>query len=560
MAGGTANGTSDPDFERYRKAATERGKWDGILDDAYRYAIPNHDPRGGETAGQKRNVEVYDSTAVTAVDQRAARLHGLLYPPFKEFQDFATDGDDTNLSDMDDGEDKSALKEFIEDAKRRFHSAIERSNFHVEIHPTLKDAQISIGALLVHQGSADNPLRFEAVPVSQVIPEEGPDGIIRTVFRTHRVKGRSVSDRWPDAKLPQDMADKVRDNPDEEIAFVEGTIHDSKADRYRYVVWVEEGTKRVVERKYKTSPWVVFRMDKAPGETMGRGSVLSCLPDIQVANKVVELVLMNAAFAVSGIWQAEDDGVLNPATVKLVPGAIIPKGSGKGLEPLVPGVKFDVSQLLLTDLRQKIHLTIMGPSLPPDEQAGKTTAYEVSVRQRTQESIEVPVSLRLLTELDYGLAMRILDILQSRAMAGSSYYIPPLVMGDKKLRPVPTSPLIKLQDLADAEEAISALTQLLQLAGPQVVAAIVDVEKFARWFLEYRGFPMHLVRRVEDVLKQQVMAQRAAQMAAQQAGAVPGGQMPPAGQDAAAAFPPAGGAGAPPLAALAQAMGGQAGG
>src|SRR3546814_6808214 len=62
---------------------------------------------------------------------------------------------------------------------------------------------------------------------------------------------------------------------------------------------------------------------------------MKALPDIKTANKVVELILKNASIAVTGIWQADDDGVLNPATVRLVPGAIIPKAQGSaGLTPL----------------------------------------------------------------------------------------------------------------------------------------------------------------------------------------------------------------------------------
>ena len=77
---------------------------------------------------------------------------------------------------------------------------------------------------------------------------------------------------------------------------------------------------------------------KAPGEGYGRSPVMKALPDIKTANKVVELVLKNASIAVTGIWQADDDGVLNPAAVKLVPGAIIPKAVGSaGLAPLQCG-------------------------------------------------------------------------------------------------------------------------------------------------------------------------------------------------------------------------------
>lgn len=64
----------------------------------------------------------------------------------------------------------------------------------------------------------------------------------------------------------------------------------------------------------------------------GRSPVMKALPDIKTANKVVELILKNASISVTGIWQADDDGVLNPANVRLVPGAIIPKAVGsKGL-------------------------------------------------------------------------------------------------------------------------------------------------------------------------------------------------------------------------------------
>ena len=50
---------------------------------------------------------------------------------------------------------------------------------------------------------------------------------------------------------------------------------------------------------------------------------MKCLPDIKTANKVVELILKNASIAVTGIWQADDDGVLNPANIELKPGATV---------------------------------------------------------------------------------------------------------------------------------------------------------------------------------------------------------------------------------------------
>src|SRR3712207_8885699 len=82
----------------------------------------------------------------------------------------------------------------------------------------------------------------------------------------------------------------------------------------------------------------------------------------------------------TGIWQAEDDGVLNPATVRLVPGTIIPKAPGSaGLTPLAAPGNFDISQLVLNDLRARIRAAMLADRLGPPQDA-KMTATEVLER------------------------------------------------------------------------------------------------------------------------------------------------------------------------------------
>lgn len=131
---------------------------------------------------------------------------------------------------------------------------------------------------------------------------------------------------------------------------------------------------------FDTSPFINFRWLKAPGEVYGRSPVMKALPDIKTANKVVELVLKNASIAVTGIWQADDDGILNPANIKLVPGAIIPKAVGsKGLTPLEAPGKFDISQLVLDDLRSRINHALLADSLAQIS-APNMTATEVLER------------------------------------------------------------------------------------------------------------------------------------------------------------------------------------
>ncbi len=475
-------------LQRFARAAARRQHWDQLLDDAYAYALPNHAaPRGG-MVGRGRDREIFDNTAVQALHWRKSRLHGQLFPPFKPWMDF-----EAPESLMHDAEARQAFDLHAAEVREKFHGAIEASNFHIEIDPALGDALISTGALMVHAGSLNRPLRFEAIPARELTPEEGRDGMLATIFRQMRLPARRILTRWPDAALPEELARITREQPDTEIEVIEAILADDPGAPASYEVWCVgqpgiTGETMLLQRRFAVSPVIAFRTDKAPGEWMGRGPVLNALADIKTANKVVELILKNASIAVTGIWQAEDDGVLNPANIQLVPGAIIPKAVGsQGLTPLDAPGRFDVSQIVLENLQRSIREAIMGPGLPPAS-AGSRTAFEIDVRQQEFEAVELPMSLRLLTELDYPLADRVLSILSSPAMIGSPYYVPPFEVDGERIRPKPTSPLVRLQEIADATAAQAAYMQAAT-AFPDLLDQVVDRTGYLRDFLKRNSFP-----------------------------------------------------------------------
>ncbi len=492
-------------LRRFERAKSQRQQWDGLLDDAYRYAIPNHDPRGTETRGSQRDIEVYDNTAVNAVQWKKARLHGQLFPPFREWMDFTP-----NLDLYEKG-NEDQWRQFFKNARERFHAAIEVSNFHIEIDPALGDACISTGCLMVHAGSPENPLRFEAVPIAQLIPEEGPDGMIKTLFREWRITGRQVKEKWPDADLPGPVKQRISQEPDDHLPVIEALLHEYSTDTCRYEVWLTGGYENssdtlIVTRHYHVSPAIAFRMDKAPGEWMGRGPVLNVLGDIKTANKVVELILKNASIAATGIWQADDDGVLNLSNIKLAPGTIIPKAQGsQGLQPLEAPGRFDVSQIILQQLQENIRRGIQGPTLPPTDQ-GTRTATEIDARVAEHQAVELPISLRLLSELDYPLADRVLSILSSPDMAGSPYYIDVSGITSQGLSLVPASPLVRLQDLADSARNQQIYAQAAQLF-PDIIGNVVNRSGYLKGALGKAGFPAEYFLSAEQQAEAEALMQ-----------------------------------------------------
>ena len=84
-----------------------------------------------------------------------------------------------------------------------------------------------------------------------------------------------------------------------------------------------------------SNPFICFRWSKCAGEVYGRGPLINALSSIKTTNLTIQLILENAQMSISGIYQMEDDGVINPDTINLVPGTIIPKAMGSaGLQPI----------------------------------------------------------------------------------------------------------------------------------------------------------------------------------------------------------------------------------
>ena len=77
-----------------------------------------------------------------------------------------------------------------------------------------------------------------------------------------------------------------------------------------------------------SNPFICFRWSKCAGEVYGRGPLINALSAIKTTNLTIELILENAQMAISGVYQMEDDGVINPDTIQLSPGIYHTKSYG----------------------------------------------------------------------------------------------------------------------------------------------------------------------------------------------------------------------------------------
>jgi len=526
---------------RFERARAARSAWEAHWQESYDFVLPHRQPFGRNESGERRHDRVFDATAADAVEQLAASLLGQLTPPWSRWFGFVP-GPDLGP------EEKERLTPRLERMAATVQGHLDRSNFAVEIHQCYLDlVTAGTASLLVEEAAPGEPsaLRFTAVPLAEMVLEEGTEGRLDRTYRMREMTAEQLLARFPDADLTsggrggsgagagagigigigigigagagagrgdrtsgaggrvggwggsaagrepgggrshaggRDLADDQ-----ERLAVLEAVLPDGPAYRWQVVLAPTGSAPRLLaDGRFSHTPFISFRWLKSPGESYGRSPVMKALPDIKTANKVVELVLKNASIAVTGMWQADDDGVLNPATIRLVPGAIIPKAVGSaGLTPLANPARFDVSQLVLDDLRRRIRHALYVDRLGQVDDP-RMTATEVLERAAEMARLLGATYGRLQAELLTPLLLRVTALLRRRGE------IPDLAFDGRLIALQYRSPLAQAQAQRDIQATLRWLESGAAL-GAEAMAA-VDLAAAARWLGEALGVPATLIR------------------------------------------------------------------
>jgi hypothetical protein len=469
-------------LKRFRKAKERRTAWESHWQECYDFALPLRDSILHQAnPGEKKADRLFDGTAPDAVDQLAASMLSELTPPWAKWFGL-TPGHELSPEERDQA--APALERIVATLQSHF----DRSNFSVEMHQCYLDAVTGgTASLLFEEAPPGEPsaFRFTAVPLSQLVLEEGPEGRPDISFRRTELSLAGLRSRFPMAELPEDMVRAATADPDQRFPVVEAVVPAGHGYRYAAVLDTEGEGVVLDHGGFEMSPFINFRWLKAPGEVYGRSPVMKALPDIKTANKVVELILKNASIAVTGIWQADDDGVLNPANIKLVPGTIIPKAVGSaGLQPLQAPGRFDLSQMVLDDLRRNIRRALLADKLGQPN-APTMTATEVLERSAEMARLLGATYGRLQAELLTPLITRAVHILRRRGE------IPDVAVDGRSVDLQYRSPLAQTQARRDAANLLGWI-QALGTLGPAVLQT-VDATAAARWLGRAFNVPAELV-------------------------------------------------------------------
>ena len=408
---------------------------------------------------------------------------------------------------------RDSVNNELEEVTEYVFEVIQNSNFGQEVHESFMDLALGTGVLHVEEGDAINPVNFTALPLPHVVLDVGPDDRIDHVYRERDIRYSDIKILYPKATINPRLGSQMTSNPDGRTKVLEIICRDySKPNEDAFFCIIFDiATKCLLKyEEYKgtgSNPFICFRWSKDPGAVYGRGPLINALSAIKTTNLTIELILENAQMAISGVYQMDDDGVINPDTINLVPGTVIPKApNSAGLQPVKAAGSFDVANLILSDMRLNIKRALYNDMLGnPDRTPASAT--EIAERMADLSRRIGSAFGRLQAELVQPVLQRVVYILKKQGRIN----IPTINGRQIKVRSV--SPLSQAQSNQD----ITSINRFLELVGvrfgPELVNVLINSEETAVYLAKKFGVPDYLLRDLEE---RKAIVEMAQQMQQQQ--------------------------------------------
>lgn len=489
-------------IKRINKARqNKKAQWESHLRECYRYALPESQTFDNFSPGQKKREYVFDSTAEYALEDYAGRLESQLVPAWRKW--FMLEAG----SEIPDKK-KQQVEEYLEEATDIIFHHINHSNFNGQIKETFLDLGISTGSIIVEEGDGiRSALNFRSVSLSEVLIEKSALGIVETVWRDIKVNVQDIKYIWANAVLNDKLTQMLEENP--EVDLVEGVAKDEKTGKYITMLLDETNKDTLLEEEDDSSEWIVFRESTIPGEVYGRGRIMRALPDIKTLNKMVEDHLRAAAWSANPMFTATDDGIINPYTQSIYPGAIMVVGSNDSrnptLAPLQTGGDYNVLQYDIGRLQESIRTVMISKPFGSIQETPVRTATEMSIRDADMQATSGSATGKLQTELLERLLNQVVKILVRLGK------LVPMKIDGKEITIKFTSPMARQQDADEIMQFLKAI-EIMAMFPPEVVEREIKIEDGPGYITDKMGIPKSFKR--SDLEKKEYDKNKQAQLEA----------------------------------------------
>ena len=482
----------------------KRSNWESHWQEVSDYMLPRKAEITKQRArGDKRHVQIFDATAIHALELLAASLHGMLTSSANKW--FSLRFKETDLNDIDEA------KEWLENSTRRMYDAIAKSNFQQEIFECYFDLIAFGTACLMIEEDQEDTLLFSARHIKEIYIQENKKGFVDTIYRKFKMPVQAVIDKFGADNVSKDTLTAFKKSPFEETTLVHvarprSNFDSQKKDKQNMPVesiYFEFESGHIISiGGFNEMPYVIPRYLKASTETYGRSPGMNALPDVKVLNKMVENGLKAAAKQIDPPLLVPDDGMLAP--IRMSPGSInfFRSGSRERIEPLQINANTNVSLNNENQRRDAIAKMFHVDQLLITENRNMTAT---EVLQRNEEKMRIlgPVLGRLQSELLSPLIIRVFNMMLRQGLFMPS----PDILQQQELNIEYVSPMALAQRGQELQSLMRGLEIFGSLSQTMPVMDYIDDNGMVKQIIEILGLPAKVIK--SDAEVQQVREERA---------------------------------------------------
>lgn len=402
---------------------------------------------------------------------------------------------------LDAGQESEDENTWLDQSARIIFDNIHGSNFDAAAFECAVDMMPAGWFVLYIDEAKEGGYHFEQWPLGQCyISSSKQGGVVDTIFREVEMTVEQIVAEYGIDKVSSKVADAYNaEKYDEKFVIVHAIyprqVHAVNGRMAKNLPFaschIEVQTKHLLrESGYHEFPCAVPRWMLVPGSPYPTGPMSNALGAIRTINDIKALELANLDLATAGMWIAEDDGVLNPRSIKIGPRKVIVANSVDSMKALTPGTDFNIAFNAEDRLQAAIRKAMLADQLQPQD-GPAMTATEVHVRVQLIRQLLGPIYGRLQAEYLQPLVTRCFGIAYRAGILGQA----PESLQNRVFTVKYLGPLARAQRLEDVT-AMDRFEQSL-LAESQADPTVLDVYDFEDAAIQrsnYLGVPQTLIR------------------------------------------------------------------
>lgn len=492
--------------KRYDRLITDRSVAQQQWEDIEFYVTP-YRGRFFKDESEEGSIEwerggVFDSTAPTAHQNLAARLHGTLSNPAIRWFDIRYRDEELNK--------KPEVAKWLATANERVYYALQDSNFNLEVNETYQDiCGFGTSAMFLEDGD-DDPLIFTSIPLKEFCFETDWRGQVLRFYRCLEMTPAQIISQFGEDGVPDDIieADKAGKDAKRDVLFAIYPRHNriaelgkmQRSDRrpWAYCYFLKESFEMLgKEGGYYEMPVFCPRWRKTNSSVWGNSPAHLAMADIKSLNRARQIQLEGSEMKITPPIFAEERAIMSDLDMSA--SALNVVRSIEGINPFNTGFDVFVSDHMVEQLQQSVRDYFFYDQLSmPAPQGTPATAYEISVRYEQLQKLLGPTMGRLQNDL--------LDPIVSRAfrLLARNGQIPPppdaVVEAGAEFEIEYVGSLSNAQkaDRAASLERYAVSVANLAPTMPEVLE-VVDQDELSRQLARDLGVPPNVLRSDADV-------------------------------------------------------------